>query len=124
MITAYRIFVIGCGVGLLWLSAPPPTSWSVSKLELQSAGRVQMVQHEPGEPRPFFRVELNIVDARGLPVPVPLHKEVEKLKKSIEVQFLEDNSAVHPFYVHTPQAAGEPVAIGREVVLVFDISGS
>jgi hypothetical protein len=60
MITNYRILIIGCGVGLLWLSAPPHTSWSAPKLELQSAGRVQMVQHEPGEPRPFFRMELNI----------------------------------------------------------------
>jgi Mg-chelatase subunit ChlD len=124
MITAYRIFGIGCGVGLLWLSAPPHTSWSAPKLALQSAGRVQMVQHEPGESRPLFRMEINIVDARGLSASVPLQKEVAKLKQAIEVQSLEDNSAVHPFYVHTPQAVGEPVAIGREVLLVFDISGS
>jgi hypothetical protein len=48
MITAYRILIIGWGVGLLWLSAPPHTSWSAPTLELQSTGRVQMVQHEPG----------------------------------------------------------------------------
>ena len=124
MITAYRILIIGCGVGLLWLSAPLPTSWSAPTLALQSAGRVQMVQHEPGEPRPFFRMDLTMVDARGLPASIPLHNEVAKLKKSLEVQILEDNSAVHPFYVHTHQAAGESVAISREVLLVFDISGS
>ena len=124
MITAYRILIIGCGVGLLWLSAPPHTSWSAPTLKLRSTGRVQMVQHEPGEPRPFFRMELNMVDARGVPVSIPLHDEVAKLKKSIKIESLEDHSAVHPFYVHIPQAAGEPVAIAREVLLVFDVSGS
>jgi Mg-chelatase subunit ChlD len=69
-------------------------------------------------------MELNMVDARGVPVSIPLHNEVAKLKKSLEVESLEDHSAVHPFYVHTPQAAGEPVAIAREVLLVFDVSGS
>jgi Mg-chelatase subunit ChlD len=120
----FCIVVIGYGVWLLWLIAPLPASWSAPPLELQPASRVQMVQHQPGEPRPFFRMDLNIVDAHGLPSSIPWQKEMAKLNESIDIKILEDNRTVHPFYVAMPDATVESVATGREVMLVFDVSGS
>jgi hypothetical protein len=69
-------------------------------------------------------MDLNIVDAQGVPSSTPWPKEVTKLNESLEIKTLEDNSTTHPFYVNLPKATGESVVIGREVMLVFDISGS
>jgi Mg-chelatase subunit ChlD len=118
-----RIVVVGCVVLLLWMGAPPSSANPDQQLQLRPAGPVLMLQREPGEPAPFFRMDLTIVDAHQAPTGVEWPEGQKGLKNAIEID-VKGHSTVRPFYVETPQATAQPEAVGREMMLVVDISGS
>jgi Mg-chelatase subunit ChlD len=91
--------------------------------QLRLAGPVHLLQREPGEPTPFFRMELMIVDEHQTPVAIEWPKGQEELKKAVEVS-VKGHGTARPFYVETPKATAQAEAIGRDLMLVIDISGS
>jgi Mg-chelatase subunit ChlD len=122
-INTSRMCVIGCMAWLLWMSSPASASSSVQQPALRPVGPVHMVQREPGESTPFFRMELQIDAARQSPPSVAWPKDEKALRESLQID-VQGHGTVHPFYVDSPEATAEPRAVGREVLLVIDISGS
>jgi Mg-chelatase subunit ChlD len=120
-----RILVVGCAALLLWTGAPSSAASPAQQLQLRPVGPVQMLQREPGDPTPFFRLELTIVDERQSPIAVdwPWPKHQRGLKKAIEIN-AKGHGTVRPFYVESPKATAKPEPIVRETMLVVDISGS
>jgi Mg-chelatase subunit ChlD len=118
-----RVLVVGCMALLLWKGGPPSAASPDQQLQLRPAGPVHMVQREPGEPTPFFRMDLTIVDERQAPIGVEWSKDQKELKNAIEID-VKGHGSVHPFYVESPQATATPEAVGRQMMLVVDISGS
>ena len=66
-----------------------------------------MLQREPGEPRPVFRMDLTIVDAQQTPIGIEWPEDQKELKDSIEID-VKGHSTVKPFYVESPQATATP----------------
>jgi Mg-chelatase subunit ChlD len=122
-VNASRILVVGCVALLLWRGSPSSAASPDQRLQLRPAGPVHMVQREPGEPAPFFRMDLTIVDAHQTPIGVEWPKGRKGLKNAIEID-VKGHSTVRPFYVESPQATAKPEAVGREMMLVVDVSGS
>jgi Mg-chelatase subunit ChlD len=122
-INTSRMWVVGCMALLLWMSGPAPASSSVQQLALRPSGPVHMVQREPGESTPFFRMELQVVDERQSPISVAWPKDEKALRESLQIN-VQGHGTIHPFYVDSPKATAEPRVAGREVMLVIDISGS
>jgi Mg-chelatase subunit ChlD len=117
------ILAVGCVALLLWVGAPPSAATPDQPPQLRLAGPVHMLQREPGESMPFFRMDLTIVDAHQAPIGVEWPKGREGLKDAIAID-VKGHSPVHPFYVESPQATATPEAVGRQMMLVVDISGS
>src|SRR5437879_2317140 len=110
--------VISLGLAIAISSARAAT------LRLEFADKVRMIEFGNGSARPYFRMQLNVVDEAGAPVPIPLPKE---LKKAIEVR--ENGQTFNPFYVRYgegtfAQAREEVVTSKRYAMLLIDISGS
>lgn len=125
--TEMKIFLAMCVTVLLllfWIPSSSSNSQEVKSpgVRLQNAGKVQMLQLRQGDPRPFFRVDLNIVNALdGSPAEVELPEKIN-LKDLIEIQ-TGNNKPFHPFYVSKSEAntANAPV---REILMLIDTSGS
>jgi Mg-chelatase subunit ChlD len=118
-----RILVLGCLALLLWMGAPPSAASPDQPLQLRPAGPVHMLQREPGEPRPSFRMDLMITDARQSPIAIEWPESEKDLKKAIEIH-VKGHGTARPFYVESPKITAQPEAIGREMMLVVDVSGS
>jgi hypothetical protein len=118
-----RILVVGCVALLLRMGAPSLAASPDQQPQLRLAGPVQMVQREPGEPTPFFRMDLTIVDEHQTPIAIDWPKGKKELKKAIKVN-VKGHGAARPFYVESPKATATPEAVGREMMLVVDVSGS
>jgi Mg-chelatase subunit ChlD len=118
-----RILVVGCVALLLWTWAPSAAASPDQPLQLRPEGPVHMLQREPGEPRPFFRMNLVIVDERQAPMAIEWPESKKDLKKAIEIH-VKGHGTARPFYVESPKITARPEAIGREMMLVVDVSGS
>jgi Mg-chelatase subunit ChlD len=117
------ILLVSCVALRLWMGTPSAAASPEQQLLLQLAEPVHMLQREPGEPTPFFRMDLTIVDAQQAPIGVEWPEGQKELKNAIEID-VKGHSTVRPFYVESPQATAKPEAIGRDMMLVVDISGS
>ena len=113
--------LLGCCLVLLH-----SISSGFQSLELKQADKVQMLRLGEGDPRAFFRMDLNIVDETGKPHPLDRPKGNIDLKKSIEiVEAGNKGNPFYPFYFVFPeieQTSTEPIR--REMMLLFDVSGS
>jgi hypothetical protein len=91
------------------------------RLELQQAGNVQMLQSQPGSYlTPFFRIDLNLVDASGAMIAFQLPSSKSNQKECFEIT-QNASPPYHPFYV---SGSGDSDHIAREQMLLVDISGS
>lgn len=89
---------------------------------LEFADRVRLVESGDGSPRPYFRMQLNIVDDQGTPVSVPLPKD---LQQSVEV--IENNRSYRPAHIQyreASQSSSGNDTPNRYALLLIDVSGS
>jgi Mg-chelatase subunit ChlD len=82
-----------------------------------------MLQREPGEPTPSFRMDLTIVDEHQSPIAIEWPKGMKDLKEAVEIN-VKGHGTARPFYAESPKVTAPPEAIGREMMLVVDVSGS
>jgi Mg-chelatase subunit ChlD len=125
-----RVLLISfIGAFLLTIGLPKGASLWVKQEVAPSDQRVQLVQTESTDPRPFFRAKLKIVDERGFPISVQLPDD-NKLKDAIEIQKFDSSKGkyiggvIHPFYVYGPKSEAGQTANDRDILLLIDISGS
>jgi von Willebrand factor type A domain len=118
-----KIFLATLMVCLLLLFWLPITSGSPQEIKLQKAGRVEMLNLQEGDPRPFFSVRLNIVNQDGSPAEIKLAGKNHDLKDLIEID-VGDGSPFHPFYVAGLDSTGPNTHTGRDIMMLFDTSGS
>src|SRR5262245_35413173 len=92
-----------------------------SEARLEFADKVRMAEFGDGSPRPYFRMQLNIVDAKGTPVSFPLPAD---LKSAIQIH--EDGQVYTPFYVRpgegtSTQPASHSASQRRYSMLLIEI---
>jgi Ca-activated chloride channel family protein len=114
-----------CSIGIfawLWLSGAPSTaSAQVSGLWLEYADVPRMLDCAPAGVAPCFRLKVNIVNGKGLPVPVQLPPP-ETLAQSIDVGL--DGKDITPFYAAALNTDNSPTVRSRVALILVDISGS
>lgn len=117
---------------LALFQAGGPTPAPAGPLRLEKTSEVLMLLNHDEGPRPYFRIDLNILDQNGNAVPIKMPDGNVDLRDLIEI--IKDGKTYHPFYVSTVKSeegqrqAGQqqyqPQSQPVEVMFLVDISGS
>src|ERR1044072_5852376 len=115
-----RVLLILC-ITCLFLASLLPSRSSAQEIKLRQNGKVELLE-SPSDPRPFFRVKLDLVNRDGTPATTDLENvDVKALPQRIESQ--ERGIQFQPLYVF-PLDSKATTAPGRDVMLVIDTSYS